>query len=339
MGKLPWGDRLKKIEKSPNYRDDMFQNESLTVMMEGKGNFFSILIKFLNKPKDVVPPRPIPSIKTDLKNLPDGKPVIVWFGHSSYLIKIGGKHILVDPVFSGYASPIKLKSAKSFEGSDAYTADDMPPIDVLLITHDHYDHCDYKTIPKLEGKVKRILTSLGVASHLEYWGVDANKITELDWNESYEQDGLTFISAPARHFSGRGLTRAKTLWSSFILKTDNYAIYIGADSGYDKHFKKIGDTHGPFDIAILESGQYNEDWKSIHMMPEETVQACIDLKSKVLLPVHWGKFSLSLHPWNEPIERVIKKVVELNVSVMTPRIGEPITIGEQNLTRKWWREV
>jgi L-ascorbate metabolism protein UlaG (beta-lactamase superfamily) len=339
MGKNPWGDRLEKIKRSANYRDDIFQNESLTVVMGEKGDFFRVLRKFLDKPENVKPPHPLPSIKTDLKNLPDSKPVIVWFGHSSYLVKIGGKQILVDPVFSGYASPFKLKSAKSFEGSDVYGIADMPAIDVLLISHDHYDHCDYKTIPKLEGKAKHILTSLGVGSHLEYWGVDSNKITELDWHESYEQDGLKFISTPARHFSGRGFTRAKTLWASFILKADDFSIYIGADSGYDKHFKEIGDKYGPFDIAILESGQYNNEWKPIHMMPEETVQASVDLKSKVLFPVHWGKFSLAFHPWNEPIERVIKKAEEMNVEVITPMIGEPITIGEQNLTRKWWREV
>jgi len=339
MGKNPWGERLERIKRSPNYRDGIFHNESHTLVMEGIGNFFKIFLKFLNKPKDVKPPRPLPAIRTDLKNLPDGKPVIVWFGHSSYLIKIGGKHILVDPVFSGYASPFNIKSAKSFEGSDVYSPDDMPEIDVLLISHDHYDHCDYRTLLKLDGKVKHILTSSGVGSHLEYWGIDSNKVTELDWQESYEQDGLKFISAPARHFSGRGFARAKTLWASFILQADTYSIYIGADSGYDTHFKKIGDTYGPFDLAILESGQYNIDWKPIHMMPEETVQACVDLKSKVLLPVHWGKFSLAFHPWNEPIERVIAQADKMNVEVLTPMIGEPLTIGEANSSSNWWREV
>ncbi len=340
MGKDPSGERLKRVERSPNYRDGIFQNRTETLMMAGKGDGFKIFMKFLNKPKTTVPPSPLPSVKTDLKNLPDGKPVLVWFGHSSYLIKINGKHILVDPVFSGYASPFKLKSAKNFNGSNVYSVEDMPPIDILLITHDHYDHLDYKTVLKLNKKTKQIITSLGVGSHLEYWGFDADKITELDWHDSAEKiEGIKFTAAPARHFSGRSFKRARTLWSSFILKTKDYSIYLGADSGYDIHFKEIGEKHGPFDLAILESGQYNEMWKPIHMMPEETVQASIDLKAKRLLPVHWAKFSLSLHPWNEPIERLVKKAEELKVDITTPIIGEPVIIGEKYPASYWWRNV
>jgi L-ascorbate metabolism protein UlaG (beta-lactamase superfamily) len=340
IGKTPSGERLKKVQQSPNYRDNIFQNISITEVMTEKGDFFKVFKKFLNKPKTVIPPKALPSVKTNLKNLPDGKPVLVWFGHSSYLIKINGKHILVDPVFSGYASPFNFKATKNFAGSNVYSVDDMPPIDILLITHDHYDHLDYKTVLKLNSKTKYIITSMGVASHLEYWGFDMKKVTELDWNDSIEKiEGLKFTSAPARHFSGRGIKRAKTLWASFILKTKDHSIYLGADSGYDRHFKEIGEKHGPFDLAILESGQYNEAWKSIHMMPEETVQASLDLKAKALLPVHWGKFSLSLHPWNEPIERVVKEAEKLNVTITTPMIGEPIVIGEKYPAKKWWREL
>ncbi len=337
MGKNPWGERLKKIQKSTNYKNDIFQNQSITAVMEGKGDFFKTMKKFLNKPSTVIPPASIPSIKTDLKKLPDGAPVLVWFGHSSYLLKIDGKHILVDPVFSGYASPFKIESAKNFEGSNVYGVEDMPPIDLLLITHDHYDHCDYKTIKKLQHTSKHIVTSLGVGSHLEYWGIDMNKVTELDWHESTMRlEGIHLTAAPARHFSGRGFKRAKTLWSSFILKTNDYALYLGGDSGYDNHFKAIGAQYGPFDLAILESGQYNEAWKSIHMMPEETVQASLDLKAQRLLPVHWGKFSLSLHPWDEPIKRVVKKAAELNVQITTPRIGELLIVGEKYPMERWW---
>lgn len=340
MGKNPSGERLKRVQASPNYRDDIFQNLSITTVMAEKGAFFKTFKKFLNKPKNTIPPKPLTSIKTDLKNLPGGNPVLVWFGHSSYLIKINGKHILVDPVFSGYASPFKFKSAKSFEGTNVYGAADMPDIDILLITHDHYDHLDYQTVLQLNSKTKHIITSLGVASHLEYWGFDMNKITELDWHDSVEKiAGIKITSAPARHFSGRSFKRAKTLWASFILKTNTHSIYIGADSGYDTHFKEIGEEHGPFDLAILESGQYNEAWHNIHMMPEETVQASLDVRAKILLPVHWGKFCLSLHPWNEPIERLIKKAEELQVNVTTPVIGEPLIIGEKYPVKKWWREI
>src|SRR6202012_6053584 len=187
MGKDPWGERLKKIESSPNYRNGAFQNQSETLVMNGGKDFFKVLAKMLNKPKDTIPPSSLPSVKTDLKNLPDGNPVLVWFGHSSYLIKIDGKHILVDPVFSGHASPFKIKSAKNFDGSNVYSVDDMPEIDILLITHDHYDHLDYTTVMKLDKKTKQIITSLGVGSHLEYWGFDNNKVTELNWHESVEK--------------------------------------------------------------------------------------------------------------------------------------------------------
>ncbi len=339
MGKNPSGEHLEKAQKSPNYREGIFQNLSKTVRVEGTGNFIKLLWKFMNKPEYTKPPKALPSVKTDLKNLPDGNPVLVWFGHSSYLIKIEGKHILVDPVFSGYASPFKTKSATNFAGSNVYGVDDMPQIDILLITHDHYDHCDYQTILKLNHKTKHIITSLGVASHLEYWGINMNKITELDWHDNFEIDGFKFTSAPARHFSGRTFKACKTLWASFILKSKNHSIYIGADSGYDTHFKQIGEMHGPFDLALLESGQYNEMWHTIHMMPEETVQASVDLKAKVLMPVHWGKFALAFHPWNEPVERVIKKAAELNVSLTTPMIGEPVIIGEKYPENKWWRTV
>jgi len=340
LGKNPWGTRLERVKRSPNYRDDIFQNLSETSLALKGVDFVKVFIKFFNKPKNTKPPHTLPSVKTDLKNLPDGNSVLVWFGHSSYLIKIDGKHILVDPVFSGYASPFKLNSAKNFDGSNVYYVEDMPPIDILLITHDHYDHCDYKTILKLKDSVKSIVTSLGVASHLEYWGVDKNKITELDWGESAEPiEGIKFTSAPARHFSGRSFKRSKTLWASFILKTKNHSIYLGGDSGYDKHFKDIGEKYGPFDLAILECGQYNEAWKLIHMMPEETAKASMDLKAKTLLPVHWGKFSLSLHPWNEPIERVTKKAEELKIQITTPIIGEPLIVGEKYPNTKWWRNV
>jgi L-ascorbate metabolism protein UlaG (beta-lactamase superfamily) len=337
MGKNPWGERLKRVKRSPNYRDDVFQNLTETTMMVKRGDMFRTFRKFMNKPADTKPPRALPSVKTDLKNLPDK--ALVWFGHSSYLIKINGKHILVDPVFSGYASPVKLNSAKNFDGTNVYGVDDMPPIDVLLISHDHYDHMDYKTILKLQSKTKHILTSLGVAAHLEYWGIDKKNVTELDWHDSIEIGGLEFTVAPARHFSGRSFVRSKTLWSSFILETKEQSIYIGADSGYEKHFKEIGEKHGPFDLAILECGQYNEAWHAIHMMPEETAQAAIDLKAKTLLPVHWGKFSLSLHPWNESPERVTKRAEELNLPITTPLIGEPVIIGEHYPNTKWWREV
>ncbi|MES1214462.1 MAG: MBL fold metallo-hydrolase [Bacteroidota bacterium] len=336
FGENPSGKRLSEIEKSENYKNNTFRNFSETRLMADNSSMIKNLWKFLNKPKNTAPSKRLPSVKTDLKSIKPGNPVIVWFGHSSYFIRINGKNILVDPVFSGNASPFSF-GAKSFDGSDVYTVDDFPDIDLLILTHDHYDHLDNRTVLKLKQKVKHIVTSLGVGSHLLYWGFSENDITELDWWKSKKiSDFIEITTAPARHFSGRSLVRNKTLWSSFILKSGNYKIYIGGDSGYDTHFKEIGEKYGPFDIAILESGQYNEQWPDIHMMPENTVQAAVDLKANVLLPVHWGKFSLALHPWDEPVKRVLERANELNVKVTTPLIGEPVILDQSYPSSPWW---
>jgi L-ascorbate metabolism protein UlaG (beta-lactamase superfamily) len=242
---------------------------------------------------------------------------------------------LIDPVFSGHASPFSF-SAKSFAGTDVYTVEDLPGIDILIISHDHYDHLDYKTIKQLAPKTGLICTSLGVASHLNFWGID-KKIIEFDWWNSHELfNDMLLTAVPARHFSGRSFIRNKTLWSSFVLQTKQHSLFIGADSGYGDHFKSIQEKFGSFDLAILECGQYNEAWHDIHMMPEETVQACIDLHAKVLMPVHWGKFSISLHPWDEPVKRVCKKAIELNVKITTPMIGEPLIVANNYPESKWW---
>jgi L-ascorbate metabolism protein UlaG (beta-lactamase superfamily) len=295
-----------------------------------------MLRDFLNKPKTTVPQVALPSVKTDLRHLPDEAPVIVWFGHSSYLIRHQGISVLVDPVFSGNASPVAF-FGKSFPGSDVYSPGDFGNIDMLIITHDHYDHLDYKTITQLQPKIKHFYTGLGVGAHLEYWGVPAAKITELDWWETYKDDDQTaLIAAPARHFSGRGFKRNQTIWSSFILKLNGYTLFVGGDSGYDSTFKTVGEKYGPFDIAMLEAGQYGDDWPYIHMLPEQTVQASIDLKAKVLLPVHWGKFALAYHEWNEPIRRVVRSAAEKGVQLTTPKIGEPVVLGQQYPNSQWW---
>lgn len=334
FGKLPSGDELKKVEASVNYANNSFQNLETTSLFTGE-SMLSVTLKFINK-KNAEPPKPIPSIKTDLKNLPVDEPVIIWFGHSSYLIKINGKHILVDPVFCGHASPVSF-TTNSFAGTDIYSVNDLPPIDILLISHDHYDHLDYKTVSKFISKTTIVCTSLGVASHLKYWGFNENKIIEFDWwNEHVLFDELKLTAVPARHFSGRSLVRNKTLWSAFVLQTNKYNLFLGADSGYGNHFKTIHKKFPAFDIALLECGQYNTAWHDIHMLPEETAQACIDLNAKVLMPVHWGKFSLSLHPWDEPIKRIYAKTKELNIKLTTPMIGEPVVIDKFYPDKKWW---
>jgi L-ascorbate metabolism protein UlaG (beta-lactamase superfamily) len=349
FGKHPVGARLQRIEKSPNYRDGGFQNLSETPMMTGEASYWDMAMKYFgNDTTQKEPPAPLPSVKTDLNALvaetkPDSvsdKPVVVWFGHSTYLIRIGGKTILVDPVLSERASPVQFAGSQSYAGTRVFTAAELPPLDAIIITHDHYDHLDYETILQLAPKTKHFHTSLGVGAHLEYLGIAPNVISEYDWWEGgVIADGIEIIAAPARHFSGRGIIGSKTLWSSFILKTATHTLYVGGDSGYDTHFKAIGDKYGPFDLAVLECGQYNLSWKLIHLMPEEVVQAAQDLRSKALLPVHWGKFTLALHAWDESIRRVTAEAKKRELCITTPRIGEVIRLDSVYPSEHWWEGV
>src|SRR5436190_2297511 len=335
-GRLPSGKLLERIKRSPNYKDGAFQNLSLTPMKPERISYWKMIREFYKKHPNKTPSKKIPSIKTDLNKINSSGPVLIWFGHSSYFIRIGNKNFLIDPVFSGNASPLSFM-IKAFPGTNEYDVEDMPPIDYLILTHDHYDHLDFKTIRKLRNKVNHIYCSLGISSHLKYWDIEKSKIIEMDWWKTEElSNDMRLITTPARHFSGRGLKRGQTLWSSFILKTSTHNLFLGGDSGYDNHFKKIGIEYGPFDLAILEAGQYNTMWPYIHMMPEETVQAAIDLKAKKLLPVHWGKFSLAMHEWDEPIKRVLAKANELDVKILTPKIGEPVFLDNDFQHTDWW---
>ena len=339
FGSDPANNRLTRIGQSKNYRDGSFQNLSPTDVMARGVSPIKMMRDYLNKSPDNTPKTPLPSVKTDLISLADTLPTLVWFGHSSYLIKANGLTILMDPVFSGNASPVSF-FGKSFPGTDRYNVADMPAIDFLILSHDYYDHLDYKTITALIPKVKKFYTALGVGAHLEHWGVPADRITELDWWEGGQiAPGVTLTATPARHFSGRSLARGKTLWASYVLNLPDHTLFLGGDSGYDTHFRAIGDKYGPFDLAILECGQYNLDWPLIHMLPEEVVTAAQDLRAKTLLPVHWGKFALAYHAWNEPIQRVTKRAAEVKLTVTTPKIGEPVVIGAASYPQAVWWET
>lgn len=340
FGAMPSGKRLERIQLSPNYANGRFQNFSITPQLTEGAGMGKVLWKFIfQKNKNKEPPAALPSVKSNLLNLQPERNLLVWFGHSSYFMQIDGKTFLVDPVFSGNASPLFF-TTKSFAGSDVYTVAELPAIDYLLITHDHWDHLDFKTVLALKNKVGTVITSLGVGDHLEAWGFDKNTISENDWNTEINLPGNFKVNTvTARHFAGRSLKRNNTLWSSFILTTPTKKIFIGGDSGYDKHFSIIGNQYGPFDLAILEDGQYNENWKYIHMMPEETVQAALDLKAKKLLPVHWGKFSLSVHDWDEPIKRIKKEAYQKKMPLVHPMIGELVDLNSDQLFSDWWLTV
>lgn len=352
LGQKPKGKNLAAVEKSKFYVNGTFKNINVTPQLKEGVSMFAVGTKLLlkKKPDDIKPPKPVPSLKTDLTSIQSGTPTIVWFGHSSYLIKHLGKTVLVDPVFSGHASPVSM-FVKAFDGANTYGVNEMPFIDMLVITHDHYDHLDYETVLalKAQNKIGHVYTALGVGSHLESWGFSSDMISEFEWwqgekvsdrsdgsSASGSLRGIEITATPARHFSGRDLQRDKTLWASFVLRMGEYKFFIGGDSGYDDQFKVIGEKFGPFDIVFLECGQYGENWPYIHMFPEQTAQAAKDLGAKILFPVHWGKFILSDHAWNASIERVGVAAGQLGVRLTTPKIGEQIVLDKVIPNGKWW---
>ena len=338
FGKSPSGARLEKIKKSPHYKDGQFQNLNFTPEFTEGYNMLDVMYQMLfQKVPRRNPEEQISSRKTDLRHLPLNQDILVWFGHSSYFIQLDGKRFLVDPVFSGNASPIP-GSNQAFKGADRYTVDDLPNIDYLIISHDHYDHVDYETQVKLKSKIKKVICGLGVGSHFEHWGFASKDIIEKDWNEKIDLDkGFVVYTVPARHFSGRGFSRNNTLWLSYLLQTPTMKIYIGGDSGYDTHFAQVGNKYGPIDLAILENGQYNKSWKYIHMHPEEVLQAAQDLKARRLFPVHSGKFAMANHAWDEPLIRITEANKIKNIPLVTPIIGEPVNlIDEHQVFAQWW---
>ena len=340
FGQRPAGERVEKIIQSPHFSNGQFQNLSPTPGLTEGVSYYAVLKEFfLSKNKRRIPISLLPSAKTDLLNLDVNKNIIVWFGHSSYFMQVDGKKILVDPVLSGNASPVNF-TTRSFKGSDVYTTDDIPAIDFLFISHDHWDHLDYPTVVKLRSKVKKVICGLGVGQHLERWGYEKNSIIEKDWNETaLLEPGFSVNTLPSRHFSGRGFKRNGTLWMSYAFTTPTHKIYLGGDSGYDTHFKTIGNEHGPFDLAILECGQYDKSWKYIHMLPEEVVKAAQDLKAKKLMPVHWGKFGLANHDWDDPILRVSEVALQNNMPLLTPQIGEEAGLDNEQQFAAWWEKI
>lgn len=341
FGKTPDEEKINNYEKLDNYKEGKFQNISYTPDLTEGYSMTGVMYDFLFKKFPRLKPKePIPSIKTNLLEIPIEENVLIWFGHSSYYIQLDGVKILVDPVFSGNASPVP-GSTKSFEGTDIYSADDFPDIDYILISHDHYDHLDYETIVNFKDKVGKVICGLGVGSHFEQWGYDKSQIIEKNWNEDVElANGFTAHVLTARHFSGRGFSRNNTLWASYLLESPSMKIYIGGDSGYDTHFAEIGNKFGPIDIAIIENGQYDLAWRYIHTLPDEVIQATKDLKSKRLFPVHSSKFILANHPWDEPLIEVSKFIKGTDISLITPIIGEKVNLQDTNqVFSKWWQNI
>jgi len=338
FGGKPSEESLAKMKLSPNYVESgTFKNLELTLASTGMK--LSTIPKFFTNGDNKVPKNELPSKKLP-KSYFDTEPVqprITWFGHSTLFVEMEGLNIFIDPMLGSVPAPHPLLGNERFNKELPISIENLPEIDIVLISHDHYDHLDYGSIQQLKTKVKQFYVPLGVKAHLTKWGVEASKITEFDWWQSINFKGIDFTSAPARHFSGRGFTRNNTLWCSWVIKSENNSIFFSGDSGYGKHFKEIGKKYGPFDFAMMECGQYNEQWAHIHMTPEETIQASVDVKTSLMMPIHWGAFKLALHEWTDPIVRASKKAKELNVKMATPIIGEAIVLNNGVYPKnKWW---
>ena len=329
FGKLPSGERLERIRKSPNYRNGQFRNLQPTATMTGEKSRWQALWEFVASDRSkLYPDTPVPAVKTDLKQLPLTENLMVWFGHSSYLLQTGGRRILVDPVFC-QASPVSFVN-RPFPGTDIYRPEDMPDIDYLIITHDHWDHLDYQTVVRLKERIRRVVCPLGVGEHFEYWGFSPSQLVELDWNESAALDtGFRVHCLPARHFSGRGLTANRTLWASFLIESPRRKVFVGGDSGYGAHFSDIGRRFPDIDLAILENGQYNTDWRYIHTMPKYLNAEVEALAPRRVATVHHSKYALARHRWDEPLENARRLAEEDSVDVLRPLIGEVVRLDGQ----------
>lgn len=346
LGRNPEGEDLKKIEALPNYRNGAFQNiDTVPVGLNAappqgsrhRGPRWLRMLKyFTGKPAITRPPGFMPVVITDLVKTTYQTPTVFWFGHSSALLKTAAGNVLFDPIFNEYAGPIK-GLVPAFKGTDAYGIKDLPPIEALVISHDHYDHLDYLTVKKLKKKVKRVVVPVGVGSHFVKWGYPRSMITELNWNDSIAiNPQLTVTATPAHHRSNRTFEQRKTLWASYVINTGGHKIYFSGDTGYSRHFKLIGDRYGPFDLALMECGQYNVRWSGSHMHPTQTVRAAQDLRAAMTLPIHWGKFAESDHPWNEPPNLLLARADSLQLPVTVPVIGQPYSIGQAPHRLDWW---
>lgn len=334
---------LINYEKSGHYKDGKFQNliptnpDDMTItdiLSVSKDFIFGVT---RTEPEFELPQEKVDSVYLE-KSIHEDK--LIWFGHSAFLLQLDGQNILLDPMLGETPSPHPFVGPKRFNKKLPIEIEQLPKIDAILISHDHYDHLDYESIQLLKEKTAQFFVPLGVGKHLESWGINSNDIQELNWWDKTKFKSIELDLTPSRHFSGRGFTdRSSSMWGSWVIKGTNKNIYFSGDSGYGPHFKEIGNKYGPFDFAMIECGQYNENWKNIHMVPEETVKASMDLKAKVMMPIHWGAFSLSLHSWDDPIIRVTKEARELNLPITVPMIGEIIDLNKIHLSvREWWNK-
>ncbi len=334
----------KELEKqysiSPNWKNGKFENLVETKMDMSLQTIPKLLYKQFFKSQGRMPRKPLDIIAFNKEAFlaPSQEAKMIWFGHSVVLMRLNNKTILIDPMLGPNASPIAPFATKRFSENSLDLIDQFPDIDLILMTHDHYDHLDLDSIRNLKNKTNHFYVPLGLKRHLLKWGVESARITEFDWWEKQSFEGIDITYTPTRHFTGRGLTdRAKSLWGGWVMKTKSQNIWFSGDGGFGAHFKEIGDALGPFDLAFMECGQYNENWHAIHMYPEESVQATLDANVKRALPVHWAGFALAQHHWKEPITRFVKEAHKKKLDIFTPQIGE--MFDAHCISGNWWESL
>ena len=339
-GKPTKEDRADYARRAPNFDGKAFHNEEeVAVMVKDAGEDEKTA-----STKDVRPKTALPVMKPSFSATPEENDfTVTWFGHSSLLVQVAGKNILLDPVFSEKLSPVSWIGISRFTPCPV-TVSDLPEIDLMILSHDHYDHLDYKVMKEISAKVKRVIVPLGVEAHLRKWKFDMDKVENLAWwEESVGEDGLTVACTPAQHFSGRWLTgRNQTLWASWVLKAGGKQIFYNGDSGFSSHYERIHEKYGDFDFALMECGQYNKRWASIHSFPEEGGDAMKILGAHLAMPIHWGAFVLARHAWDDSEERFSRHAEETGLNFITPKIGETVDLTKEDLSQfqeKWWREI
>lgn len=342
VGAAPSGARLERIQASPQWHGGSFHNRTSTSLevqadAESKAEQRDAFRRYLLDREGRRPVRPIPVERPDWGTAGVGELHLTWLGHASSLVDIDGARVLIDPVFGDRAAPSQHIGPKRLHPAPCPT-DALPELDVIVVSHDHYDHLCTPTVRALAAtQTAPFVTALGVGAHLEAWGVPPERIIELDWDESHEVAGLQVTATPAQHFSGRGLRRNGTLWASWVLAGPSHRVFYSGDTGYCDDFARIGETHGPFDLTLIQVGAYDAGWPDIHMTPEEGVRTHVDLRGRLVVPVHWGTFVLAPHPWAEPAELMLAAAAEAGVEVAVPRLGARIDVGAPFATDPWWR--
>lgn len=337
-----WGGKpdaasLARINASKAFDGKQFQNlqETQLITAEKEISLLDWGLSRLRTPAGKNPTEPLPTEKIDFAAMQNGS--LVWLGHSTVFWQLDGQRFLTDPVFYR-ASPVPF-TGSAFAMTNPPQIADFPEIDLVLISHDHYDHLDYRAIKEIHPKTKHFIVPLGVKAHLVRWGVPEQKITELDWLESTTAGNTEITLVPGRHFSGRTWgAQNPTIWGGYVVQAPDLNFYFSADSGYGEHYKNIIAQYGPFDLVMIENGAYSEDWAQIHEFPEQTAQALDDLKARKVLPIHWGKFDLSTHKWTDPIERLVTAVEGTNIELATPKIGQVFNLNALP-QQPWWRDV